>query len=690
MMNKKKKISLLAALTLAVLLSVIFYKNTVMTVRAQGEGTFSIEAQMLPSDNKTYGVKLTVENQGEDWEGTVRLIVDEDYRKPTAYDTALSLPQGSKKQFDVKIPMNSIDSANGTVVVTLLDRSNVEVAKREFKRLLVDQMEALSMGILSDSYSELTYLDMGGSEIYFYDGLYPIRLVELQQGNLEDILDTLTILVIDHYNTGILTKEEIDAIERWNINGGVLIVGTGAYAEDTLKGFNDIYLGISCTEIYTPEETSETGTEADMETGAETDTETDTENNTETDTVTYYGKPYKDWSQLTMARLQGVNSMNFDYNTESYAESKGNGSICALPYSLTQMVKVDGFFKNFAQEAFVSELLENASSYASSRYTSSSSPYGGFSTYTPYMLGVFGNSNSILNFNWLNVIVILYVIFVGPVLYLILRFMKRRELYWVLVPVSALLGIGLVFLAGRGFEVVSTKVYSVAVNNLSDSGKSVTYLHCYDANRKEWELKLAEGYEYAGPLSSSYYYSGLEDAPYYYHIRKAGDTLSVGINPGSNFEDSYFYLGSTENRDGVEGSLVAQDIASGYSGINGTVTNYTGYNMDYFAVIWNDSLYVFENLPAGATCNLKAGEHLFGMSGGYYYSSYMYSFLEDFYDDGEYGKVSELSALGVGICDVYPQSDQDAFIVIGVVKDWNKTIDDNCSEVSYGCLYSIQ
>ncbi|MCH5257071.1 MAG: hypothetical protein J1D87_07240 [Lachnospiraceae bacterium] len=671
-MIQKKKRSLLVTLALMILLGGLLHKDTVMTVRANPGSAFSIEAEMMPSNKETYDVRLTVENQGEDWEGAVRLIVEEDYRKPVAYDTALSLPQGSKKQFVVKVPVNSVDNPNGTVIVTLLNKKGEEIAKKEFKRLLVEQMESLSMGILSDAYSQLTYLDMGGGEIYFYDKLYPIKLVELQQGNLEEMLDTLTILVIDHYNTGILTKKELQAIELWNMAGGVLIIGTGEYAEDTLKSFGGNYLGISYFGIQTPEEMPENDSETDSETEQET----------------YYGSKYVDWSQITIAQLQGVGNLFSDYYTQSYAGSMGSGSVCVLPYSLIQIGSVGDAFLGYSQKDFVMQLLENASNYASSRYSSYSSDYNSFSYYTSRVLGMLGNSNSILNFGILKAIVIIYVIFVGPILYLILRFIKRRELYWIAVPVTAVLVIGLVFLAGRGFEVVNTRVYSVTVKDLAENGKSVTYMHCYDADRKEWDIRLAEGCEFAGPLSTSSYYSGLEDAPYYYHIKKEGDIFSIGINPGSNFEDSYFYIKNTKDKDAVKGGLTSQDVYVDGRGISGTISNKTNKDLDYFAVICNDSVYVFENLPAGASCNLQ-DKSIFGSSGSYY-SSYIYNFLEDLYEDKEYEKISALSALGVGLCDVYPQSDPSVFIVIGVVKDWDKAANDNCSEVSYGCLYSVQ
>ena len=520
------------------------------------------------------------------------------------------------------------------------------------------------MGILSDSYADLTYLDMGGEEVYFYNDFYPVRLVELQQGGLEDALDALTFLVIDKYNTDILTPDELAAIETWNANGGVLIIGTGAYAEDTLGGLEDSYLGITYNEI---------GTSGD---------------------VPYYNEGANvDWSQLTTVALLntsfGYSTSYNDYYTGAFFGSIGNGSVCALSYSLVELGKADDFYLDTTQEELVNRFLENACGYARSRY-SSSSYYNDNNYYIQNMMGVVGNSNSILNFNVLKVIVVAYVVFAGPVLYLILRFLKRRELYWVAVPVTAVLGIALVFFAGRGFEVVSTQVYSVSVKNLSDSGKTVTYLHCYDANRREWDLRLADGCEYAGPLNTSYSY---DEKSYYYHIKREGDTFFVGLNPDSNFEDSYFCLGRPASGDWVEGNISSQNLAIDGSNtsrnLKGPVVNDTNQDMDYFAVIMNDSLYVFDGLPAGAVCDLQNTTPLYHTS-GYYFSSYMYSFLDDFYDDGDYEKVSILSALGVGIYSISQQLDANEFAVIGVMENWENTVNDDCSEISYGCLYSVQ
>lgn len=667
-MNYKKKKYILAALALVVLLGGMLSADAVITARAKSDDAFSINADVLLSDQYTYDIRLTVENRGADWEGVVRLEVSESYKKPSAYDTALSLPQGSRKQFVVSIPAIGLDSTDGTVTVTLLDRKGIEIQEKVFSRLLVGQIQSLSMGILSDAYSDLTYLDMGGAEIYYYDDLYPVKLMKLQQGSLVDELDSLTYLVIDQYNTDILTYDERHAIENWILDGGVLIIGTGVYAQDTLNSFGSGYLGIQCYEIPGPEdgESESTGT-------------------------------YVDLSQLTTVELDvspgKYSSIYYDYESGIWYGSMGSGSVCALTYSLAELGREDAFNWSSAQESFVQRMLDNAGDYAASRYSSSSGYDIGW--YILNMLGTLGNGNSILNFGILKGIVIVYVIFVGPLLYLILRFMKRRELYWVAVPLTAVLGILLVFLAGRGFEVVSTKVYSVTMKNLSDNGQTGAYLYCYDANRREWDLKLADDCEYAGAFYNSSYPDNSNDDSYFYHIQREGDTFYVGVDPDSNFEDSYFYVGKDGSRDGVEGSFVARDLKIRTFGISGTIMNDTNRDMDFVAVIFPDDLmYVYENFPAGASFDLQSEYPVFETYHSYnsysYYSSYVYDFLRDYKDDKDYRTMSELAALGVGIQSTYPMLQDNEIIIIGVTDDWDKVVDDDCNEISYGCLYSIQ
>lgn len=679
MREKNRNRALAAALWLTAFLGVLFCKNAALTVRAAGsystypaQEDFVIQAEMLPAYSETCDIKITVGNLGEDWEGTVRLSIAEGNHAPCAYDTALSLPEDSEKQFVVKVPIRSIGDFDGTATVTLLDRKDRPVAAEEFRSLLRGGETTLAMGILSDDYSKLTYLDMGGEEFYFYDDHYPISLTQLRQEDLKDMLNSLTFLVIDQYNTGILKDSELDAIEQWNRNGGVLIIGTGAYAQDTLQGFDGSYPGAVCTDIIAPQESSE-----DMSAQG----------------IPAQDAPadYVDFSQLSMAQFKITGPISdIDFYTRAQVGAVGMGSVCLLPYSLTELGELDEDYWQVEPEYFVETFLEYAASSAASRY----SALAGGQVYDNGILDALNAvaaSNSVFSFGLLKAIVILYVIFAGPLLYLILRLAKRRELYWLAVPVTALCTIGLIFLAGRGFAVVDTAVYSVTVQDLAENTAGMSYLHCYDADRREWNLKLKDGCEYAGPLSrSSYSFGSYSDADsYFYHIRKEGDTCFLGMKPDSNFDDGYFYLKHQGEDTGAEGSLAVENIWVDYGGASGRVTNNTDYDMSYFAVLGEDALYVYEGIAAGETKKLHNMTPLYDMPSSNYASySYFYGFVSDYYDKGEYQKAGALSALGAGIYSALSQADYEDVLVIGVTEDWEKTVDDDCNEISYGCLYS--
>ncbi len=652
---------------------------------AFGEGAFGIEAELLPGgDGSTYDIRVTVQNSGADWEGTVRLAMTERNSSGCAYDTELSLPAGSRKQFTVRIPVGSLEDKRGTAHIELLDKKGNQVADREYARFLDDKADALSMGILSDDYSALTYLDMGGQELYYYNDMYPVKLVELNQDNLADHLDSLVFLVIDHYSTETLTDEQLQEIRYWNEDGGILIVGTGAYAEDTLGGFESDYIGVESLAVYPPGEYRPSGGNNGAAGFAGDLT-----------VAQHYGlENLMDTEQLTVAALKAVlPDSQTAYNSGGFVRSIGKGAVGVLLYSLSELGELDAeAFNGEGRTNYIAIMLDELGAYSQTRYYGGSADYYDYEYERDRLFGILSNSDTALNFGILRVIVILYVIFVGPVLYLALKLLKKRELYWAAVPVSAVLGIALVYMAGRGFEVKDTKVYSVTVEEAAGTGRKQTYLQCYDAGHSEWQLKLSGGYEYAGPMNSGYYY-GREG--YYHHIRKSGSEIYFGINPEASFENCRFLAGGAGTT-GQQGSVGLQGIEAHIQGgslrqLSGTVTNGTGRDFGCFALIVDDKMYVYGSLPAGESRKLEdlapiyEGPTVYGDYGDYV------SQLRRFYAKDQYEEeIDVMAALGIGVCGAMEEAVNADVFFMGVTENYERAVDDVCSEVSYGCLYAVE
>lgn len=667
-----KKYSYFLLLVIGILLCSAWAGSSGMAAGA-GEQVFGIEAQVYPSNAPTYDVLVTIENMGEDWEGMARLTLRDSYGSidNCSYDTALSLPQGSKKQFTVRIPKNSMSRTDGIVLIELFDNKSKKTTEKSFNRLLQGGTDALVMGILSDKYSSLTFMDMGGNEVYYGSRTYPVKLMELNQDSLIGTLSALNFLVIDNYNTSVLSDDAVKEIEKWTDDGGILLIGTGSFAQDTLNAFD--YLDIDCVTVYPP------GDSPKMD------------------------DAYVDIAKLHMADLlQKSDDFRIAYGTLARICPQGDGAVGIVPYALTELGSLD--VKDYSDEEldaeasdsgveeFLSSLLNDLGNSASGSNINQKQSYYNFypgsnSDYIFHSLfELFGNGSARLHFGRLKIIVMIYVVFVGPVLYLILRLAKKRDYYWWTVPVSAVVGILLVYWAGRGFEVVSTRVYSVTVENLSDEGEVISYLHCYDANHSEWDLALAEGYQYAGLARDNYY--GI-DNPYYYHTRQEGDRLSFGADPNTSFEDCFFQAGGVMQAG--SGSIVGDVSYKNTWDIMGTVANNTNQDFAYFAVIADDKMFLYKNLPAGAVCDLSKTEAIYDTDGsGDVLRDYMYDHIREVCNTKERTDIDTLAALGMGICAAYPQIGSNRTIIIGVTDNWNKTVDDSCSEAAYGCLYAVQ
>ena len=672
-MNKRadrKNLYKVFLLPCLILCMVVVFGMTALSVRAEGKGdAFFVWLDVLSADETAYEIQVNIENEGKDWEGIVRVVPYESYRKGTAYDTALSLPEGSKKQFIVKIPRISMEDENGTLLVHLLDTKDRVVFEQEFVHLLNGGISALNMGILSDNYSALTYLDMGGNTLHYWSDEYPIRLMELNQMTLSENLEKLQFLVIDEYNTEVLTDEEVAAVGAWCEKGGILLIGTGASVDKTLGGLSYRLV--------------------DVESDGTVVQGLDSSQNRYIDSF--------QWQMLDMVELQyfGTYSYEIMYTTAAVNYNCQNGAVGVLPYSLVELGKLgkDFYDEYWTRDEFIRGILQDLSymSVASNNYPYRDVKYN-VADGMRGMLRAIGGVNSELDFDLLKILVIAYVIVVGPLLYVILKTAKKRELYWVAVPVTVCVGVLLIYFAGRGFEVVNTRAFTVTVENLEDVSKSKSYVYAYDASHEEWMVQIAQGYSYGGKLGYHTYNYSEKEGDYECRVLKEGDHLSIGSVPEQNFEDSYFMLGKSKDSKPMEGSFYGNQVYEDYDKLYGTVNNDTAYDFPYYAVVVDNHLFVLEDLKAGETVDLSRESILYhNADRDNYFQRYRYQFIQDkYYNDKDYDILSGLAALGVGVYHILPETEGTEVVLIGLLSGTTGIIDDNCNELAFKCVYQIQ
>ena len=642
--------------------------NTVLADTESSGNRFFGDVELLKQDNGNYVMQVTVENQGEDFTGTVQAIFGSSECANCAYNTEITLPAQGKKQFTVTVTKRAIDPVRGLCMLNFIDEKGKVLGSVSLKNVFGNTISGISVGILSDHYSDLTFMDAGGADYSVRDVTYPLDLIQLDSDNLNVYLDGLYFLIIDQYNVSSLGEEQIQAIEKWVNNGGWLIIGTGAYAEQTLSGFDEDFLDVEIYGISEPGDDNIASLSADR--------------------YGYYGNYIYagvDFTQMAAAELDAPDGYFWDSSDHpAFVGTVGDGAVMVCFFSLgeDELKKLD----DYVITSIYDEVVWTSNSYYS---------YGGYTDmeYTGMRsLAVIDKHNTNVDFTWLEVLIGIYVVLIGPVLYLILRKCRKREWYWICVPVLAFVFIAGVYLFGQDARVRETRVYSVTAQRV-DSNQADTYFLAYHSGVKEWNMRLNGSYEAAGPGWQGNYWGYTSDiSDYYYTVSSDGEGLSIGIKPQENFESGFLYAsGKTQSKGTLAGKGIDNDAAVNASG---TVTNDTGYDMAYLAVKTESYIRVFSDVKAGETIDLERADR---EGRCVYQSSFSY------YDDLLYDMVSiyryrsslayeqdDMAALliGLGIAEEAKTSNGECAVIVGVVKDYDKAVTGKCNETSYGCLYS--
>ena len=142
-------------LTAAVLacICMISFVLIMIPVQASAEETqqFTGEAVLLKQENSAYTFQITVSNNGNDFDGTVRFqITDSNGNACSAYDMELALPQGSEKQYMLTVPQDDISDSRGVAYITFLDEKDASLQQIKLTGILGDKAARVSVGVLSD------------------------------------------------------------------------------------------------------------------------------------------------------------------------------------------------------------------------------------------------------------------------------------------------------------------------------------------------------------------------------------------------------------------------------------------------------------------------------------------------------------------------------------------------------------
>lgn len=560
-------------------------ENTDFTVTMEtGLDNVAVEGEAMP-------VTVTVGNTGKDFVGYLRVIIPASYSVDSlAYEKAVTIPSGGEKSISMLLP--NVDEAAFLRIELETERGKILYSQQEtFKSTTTGQNAVI--GILSSDYSGLNYFD--GISVDLGYGAISTKVLRLTEDNIPDTGKGLSVcdyILIDNYNTSQLSEEQRNAIASWVSDGGILIFGTGSKASTTLEGFAGMVPAVTTGGL--------------------------------TKQSLYVMGSIEEAQQVDVAELTADGWEDAQNSIASggtaWKSSYGNGSILVLSYDLDMEPIVswrDG------RTDLAKNILQNA---------------GNDQTYSNIMYGGTGNSyndwemeqavngtdrNRVPNALLYAGIFLIYVICIGPVMYLILKAKDKREKMWIVMPVIALGFTVIIYGTSMIYRIHKPFVDAVSIVNFNSGSKlTTTYMRVQSPKGKAYSVAFGDGYQTVEPWNSQgNASSGTTD--YQCAVLSEGEAVQLNIKKVTAFTQQNLKTQKEEILRNGEG--IQTDLICSINSIEGNVTNNTGYDLKNVVVCYEDRYVYLGHMKNGETMQIDPAK-VYSLS----YMSYDYSqWMED-------------------------------------------------------------
>ena len=525
-------------------------------VAAADEG-LTIEAHALLQGHVRSGswfaVAVDLSNGGPTVTGELRIAGGVDSR--TRFGTLVELATGSRKQY-LLYALPPTFGGNMTVELVSGDR---QVAKATVAIALHPQTQ-LVVGVMAENPGRIVgELDLLPSQ----DGTQP-TIVPLTPADLPERLQAwsaLDRLVWQDEDASVLTPGQMDALRGWIAGGGRLVIVGGTSGADALNAFPDDLLPYRPTAILDIDPSAVRPVLGGLPAGAATLTALSGELSRGRELASSGDRAIA----ADMAYGAGsVTILGFDPTTSWIAE----GEAWDAPLWRRMLPTRTGGTVSLTEDSTIVGAVSNLPSLALP-------PIGG-----------------------LIVLLIGYIILIGPVNYLVLRALDRREWAWITVP--ALIAVFAVGSFGfgallRGSDVIVHEVAIVRGAPGTDQAVAQSYLGLFSPSRATFQVRVPGNALLAAPMNGDIFGSG------------ATSNLDVLQGDPSRIRDlsvGYGSLRTVRAEAQTAGPNVSVDLRLENSKIVGTITNGSDRTLVGPALVFGASSTNLKDLAPGATVDV--------------------------------------------------------------------------------------
>lgn len=558
-----------------------FYTNELQIQVEEGYETLV----RLGRDTSFY---ITIQAVEADFEGTVIVNIPDAFANTVSYSKQADVTQNHKKCITFRVPVINEWS---NYSVEILDSHGASIFYHEFDIDVKTDMESAYVGVLSDEPESLSYFQ-------------PENAVVVPM-NLDDIHYTMTdwnlfdVLLVDDFDMNQLDAELFQNLLQWVKEGGSLVLGTGENYTKTLQRFLE-----------------EGVISANLDGLALSSTLLGMSQNDQTQEEQKIAETQENAASLRNEQVETY-VLNFQVENSQILREEDTTLVEELNYGegnflLFHVALGEKSFQDHILSVDISKLIINQVS-EQRKETLYYSLYDG--NVDSYCMNVVKESSDVIPPSLARYIIltVIYLILVGPVLYLVLMKLNRRSLLWVLVPGLTVVFTGIAFVAGSSTrnEKLKSSYFSLLyyenqnIEEHSIFNLTVPFNDAFSVNfDTDTTLQAINDKQYG-------YYSGsiqklARDASSNYQriISEEEDGKAIYLKEIAPFSATYF----TANKQYTVDGGYESSIHFSAKGFDGSFTNELGYDMGDTFLISSGSIVSIGTIADGETVNVVQGE----------------------------------------------------------------------------------
>ena len=218
------------------------------------------------------------------------------------------------------------------------------------------------------------------------------------------------------------------------------------------------------------------------------------------------------------------------------------------------------------------------------------------------------NSKEIPKVGSYGVVLGVYILLIGPVLYLVLKKKDKRHLTWILVPGIAITFTIIIYLVGSTTRITKPFGKHLTFTILGEDGTVVenTYFSLTSPYNNSYEVSFDDNYN-VSILSNQYGYMDtsqidLDYSGYTQLVNNNEKETRLFLKDFASFKPLYFSGRKTTTQEGRYDYHIEDHIEE----ITGEFTNHLGYDLEYTGIMCNGTMLPIGKIKNGETVPIKS------------------------------------------------------------------------------------